>query len=242
MCVHAFRVAVLVLALLMPACGDQSPTSPSPTPAPSGPTNLSVSIPRELLNMGDTMPASVSPTVAGTWSTEPAGIAEITTSGQITGISAGRTTVVFTATSNGARGSAPLRVVPAFNGNWTGIHRVTFCEQSGGWLEANACSELQPNREYSIQLQLQQVDDQVTGRLRFDAAFSESFSAHISDDGHVRFRTTIRDGDVTVDVRDADIVSTEIGRITGAGFNTTWTQAGVSGDARTASVIVRLTR
>jgi hypothetical protein len=121
----------IVAAIAFAACGGDSSSSPS-----NGVGSISVTI-TSPLKVGQTAQASgiamfsggrTEPVTSG-WRSDTIAVATATDSGVITGVGNGN--AVISVSSGGQTGRQTIRVVPDYDGVWTGSYRVTTCSESG---------------------------------------------------------------------------------------------------------------
>ncbi len=160
--VYVSGPAATTLALLLAAsvaCDDSNgtPTTPSGT--------LQVTAPRATLGAGETIPLTVTsagaPVTGVSWVSTDSTVIAVSPAGQATAGRAGRATV--TATSASAAGSLALRVVPDYNGTWTGmsVRLQTSCNAAS---TSPICAPGAPTSG-TVTLRVTQVGDQITGTL-----------------------------------------------------------------------------
>jgi hypothetical protein len=152
--------AIAGLAFLFAGCGNNSST---PT-APSG--ALQVTTTRAILRAGETLPLTVTgpggaPVTGGTWTTSDASVLTVSPAGIATATRAGRVTV--TVTTGNASGSLALRVVPDYQGTWTGglaRPQITCSAASPAALCAPGAQTTG-----TLTLRVTQMGDQLTGTM-----------------------------------------------------------------------------
>lgn len=231
------------LVLLTIGCskGASTPTSPSGPTAPPPVTSVTVTLTRDLMNLGDSQTATVSPSVAGTWSIEPAALASASQDGRITGNASGRGKVIFV-TSAGVRGEADLRVVPAYSGTWAGFHVVERCAQTEGLADENICGDVPPNRDYPIDARFQQSGALVTGTLRLgELPRSVEVTVPIADDGAITIATHIVFGSSTFQLSQVRLNTADGRTLTGT-MSQRFTDTQTTGEVRIESVIRTMQR
>ena len=234
------RFGLLVASLAaMAACGGgkSGPTAPSATIQ-----SVNVSVTNELVFLGSSEQATASATLSngqtqspsGAWSSDNSGVATVDGNGRVSGVASGRATIIFSA--QGVTGSKSVRVVPRYQGQWSGSYAVRTCDQSGVWASEDFCSTFPINRVFPTNMTLTQgARDVVEGRIFLGTLSTDTFTAPIGVDGFVQPSATIRSGDITVDTL-WNMTSTTPGRIVGA-FQQTWRTAGLSGEMRVISDI-----
>ena len=132
--------------LLAVACSGDSggPTGPTP-PSPGATSSVSVTYPADhgTIYIGDQVQfeATVSSSGGGTqaatgavWASDAPGVATVSPSGLVTGVSAGEATISAQGPA-GERGSLRIRVFPRFHGRWEGDLNVTRIIVPPDWRE-----------------------------------------------------------------------------------------------------------
>ncbi|BCS35840.1 hypothetical protein TBR22_A50740 [Luteitalea sp. TBR-22] len=152
--------ALAGLAFLFAGCDNNSTTPTAPTGA------LQVTAARTVLRAGETLPLTVTgpagaPVTGGAWTTSDASVLTVGATGVATATRAGRVTV--TVTSGTASGSLALRVVPDYQGTWTGglARPQITCSPAS---TAAFCAPGAPTTG-TVTLRVTQVGDQLTGTL-----------------------------------------------------------------------------
>lgn len=154
--------AALLLALCLAAGAACDKSNGTPT-APSG--ALQISATRTTLQAGETMPLAVTsagaPATGVSWISSDATVVTVSPAGQATAGRPGRATV--TASSASASGSLALRVVPDYNGTWSGsvVRLQIACSAAS---TSALCAPGAPTGG-SMTLRLTQVGDQASGTL-----------------------------------------------------------------------------
>ena len=132
--------------LLAVACGGDSGGPTGPTPPSTGATSsVSVAYPADHgpIYIGDQLQfeAAVSSSGGGTqaatsavWASDAPGVATVSPSGLVTGVSAGEATISAQVPA-GVRGSLRIRVFPRFHGRWEGDLNVTRISVPPDWRE-----------------------------------------------------------------------------------------------------------
>lgn len=234
--IKCLYVCLLAVATTAIACGGNSGSATAPTP--STPTSITISSISDQLLLGgsETFIANGSGSVV-TWGTDAPTVASVDGSGKVTGMGSGMATVF--ADSKGVRGTKLIRVLPGFQGVWSGSYVVTGCTQTGTFAVINFCSNFGNNRVLPTNMTLTQTRDAVTGSI-FLGTLSGSGNGPVSTDGSLPFDGTIRDGDTTI-ITSWGLQSTVPGRMTG-GMNFIWRTTGVSGEIRVTTNIRDLNR
>ena len=237
-------VFVCAVALLASACGEESSapaTAPSPTTAS---INVTVDTP---IRMGATAQATgaaalsngQSQALTSGWQSDSPNVATVTATGLVTGVANGPATIFVI--SGGRQGQQSIRVVPDYQGTWTGRTVVTSCTQTGTFAAVNFCSEFAAGSSDPYSLSLAQTGLSMTARLSYSPTITGVPTAtSILADGTSSFSTTVvvPPGSITADVA---INSPNVGTLTGT-INEVWTVPGISGEGRLAQNITATTR
>lgn len=176
------RTAVVALFLTgLAACGGGgggSPTNPTPvTPTTPTPTTASVAIAAgtdmiviqgtAALTASATMSdGSSKPGVSAAWTSDATSVATVDSSGKVTGIGSGQATI--TATYDNLKATRTIRVVPDYQGRWTGEYRVLTCEDSGDFRDDEWCKGSLAKGTIRVSMTLTQSRDTVTGSWTHD--------------------------------------------------------------------------
>jgi hypothetical protein len=111
-----------------------------------------------------TMANGTTENVAATWSSDNASIASVDASGRVTGAGSGQ--AVISAIYSGLTATRSLRVVPDYQGRWSGDHSVPTCVDDGDWAMVDFCKDiLEDNMLFGLDLVLTQNRDTATGTL-----------------------------------------------------------------------------
>lgn len=164
--------ALLVAALSgLSACGGgSSPSAPTPSPTPTA-TTVSVSINpstdilkvqgTETFTVTATMSDGSSKAVSGTWASDATGIATMDAAGKVTGVAPGQASI--SVAYEGVRASRTIRVVPDYQGAWTGDYRVLSCQDSGDFRNEDWCRSALEDGVIKVSMTLTQSRDTVSG-------------------------------------------------------------------------------
>ena len=170
---HARNLSIVIIGLaLFGACGGGSDGGPQP----GGPTRLPASLAitpatdfvrlrsSEPLTAVATMTNGTTETVVATWSSDNTSIAPVDASGRVTGAGSGQ--AIVSAVYSGLTATRSLRVVPDYQGRWSGDHTVPTCVDDGDWARADFCKDiLEENPLFGLDLVLTQNRDTATGTL-----------------------------------------------------------------------------
>ena len=244
----------LPFVALFAACGDDnSPSSSSSTTAPS-PTTTAVTVTvSNPVRMGQTAQATGSETlsdgqtraITSGWLSDAAAVATVTNAGLVTGVANGRATIYVV--TGGRQGQQVVRVVPDYQGRWSGGLRVTSCTQTGIFANSPVCAESPVGTTYRYALGLSQTGEQMTATVDYGAPWLfPGANAPIRDDGTSAFTPSMSATDpevgITLSLETAfTINSTRLGELTGT-VNEVWRVPGFNGEVRLAQDIVGTTR
>ena len=244
-----YRVLLFVgFAAGLAACGGKSdsPIAPSATTS-----SISVTV-NSPVRMGQTTQVSgtsmlsngQSQPITSGWQSDATSVATVTDAGLVAGISNGRATIYVV--SGGRQGQQVIRVVPDYQGSWSGGLRVTACTQTGIFIQAGFCNEFPVNSTDSdYSLSLAQSGELMTARASFGSPLDfPSIAAPIQADGTSSFAPTVVVTDsgltLTVDATFA-INSPRVGELAGT-VSHIWRVPNVSGEARVVNDITGTTR
>jgi len=172
------RTAIVALFLTgLAACGGGgggSPTNPTPvTPTPTV-VSLSISPATDLVTIQGTVTLSATATMSdgttktasGTWASDAAPVATVDGTGKVTGVAPGQATV--TVTYENVKATRAIRVVPDYQGAWTGEYRILTCEDTGDFRADEWCEGSLEKGTIRVSLTLTQARDTVTGSWTHD--------------------------------------------------------------------------
>lgn len=150
-------LAALLLSIVSCGGGGTAPSTPAVTaPVLNGSTDL--------VFLGQT----VTFTATGTnvkWGGDQPSVANIdTNTGVVNGVGTGRVTIW--AENAGGRTTRLLRVLPSYNGSWTGSYTLTGCQATGDFALGGFCNNFFQGQVLSIGFQISQSRDSITGTLR----------------------------------------------------------------------------
>jgi hypothetical protein len=228
--------AAVFTVLLIAGCnkdsgGPSTPTTPTPTI-----NSIAIAIANEILVAGNTEQATATASfsngttqqVTGTWSTDNSAVATVDQTGRVTGQGSGRAALLFS--SGGVSASRQFRVVPNYQGQWSGSYFITGCSQSGTIAIVNFCRDFPNNRVLPMSMTLTQgTRDVVEGRTFLGTLQSDLLNGPVETDGAVQFSGIIRSGDTAIDIF-WRFNALQSGRLVG-GLRQTWRVAGVNGQA-----------
>jgi len=246
-CIDKNRLLLAVLWAPVAACGSETPGA---GPLQSTTTAITVTVPGPL-RMGQTAQATAAETlsdgqtrpITSGFSSDAAAVAAITNSGLVTGIANGRATISVVA--GGRQGQQGLRVVPDYQGRWSGGLRVTSCTQTGIFDDVDFCDDSPVGTTYHHALSLSQSGEQMTAVVDYGPPYVfPVIAAPVREDGTSAFTPSmsVTDSGITLTVDAAYTVnSTRLGELTGT-VNEVWRIPGFTGEGRLAQDIVATTR
>lgn len=239
------RTLVLMVLAAAVGCGGSGST---PTEASGSPASITVSSSSDQLHVGasETFTATAvmgngqtQAVTGGAWGGDAPGVATVeSASGRVTGVGSGMVTVFVD--YRGARGTKLIRVLPNFQGTWSGSYMVNGCSETGAFALADVCDEtFTTNRVLPMSMTATQTRDAVNGQFSLGTVAGTG-SGPVHTGGELSFVGTARSGDLSIDTT-WSMHSTQPGRITGAGrFIVRF--AGLSGEARVDVTIRDLNR
>jgi hypothetical protein len=239
------RLCPLVFLISLSACGGGSDARPTPTT-----TAVSLTVPGPL-RMGQTAQATATeslstgetrPVTSGFQSDAPT-VATVTTAGVVSGVANGRATIFVIA--GGRQGQQLLRVVPDYQGQWSGGLRITSCTESGIFAQTDFCDSFAPGTTYGYSLGIAQSGEQLTATASYgDPIAFPATTTQIRDDGTAAFAPTgtftVEGLTFTIETSYA-INSARVGELTGT-VGELWRIPNISGEARLQQEIVGTTR
>ena len=228
----------------MGACGGEGGSSPN---APTTPQSVTVNSSSDLLFLGASetftatasMPNGGSQSVTtGQWGSDAPSIASVeATSGRVSGVGSGMATIFVD--YQGRRGTKLIRVLPNYQGTWSGSYFVRTCSHAGDFARFNFCSNFPENRVLPTNMNLTQDRDRVQGRF-FLGTLGGDGSGPVQGNGELRLSGAVQDPAATIEVS-WTLNSTGAGRITGS-LSFLWRATGLSGDMRVSAEVRDLNR
>lgn len=242
------RVLMLLVLGTVAACGD-SDSSGSPTSSSSTTTGVAVTV-SSPLRMGQTAQASGTETRSGGqtqnittgWLSDAPAVATVTGAGLVTGVANGRATIYVVA--GGRQGQQVIRVVPDYQGRWSGVLRVTSCTESGIFAQVDFCDEFPAGSTDGYTLALAQSGELMTATASYGGPAFPGVAAPVREDGTSAFtpQMSITESGVTLTLDAAfNINSLRVGELTGT-VNEVWRVPNVTGEGRLTQDIVATTR
>ena len=230
------RYFPLITVLVVIGCGGE-PTKPSATT-----TAVTVTLPSPLIatktaqasataSMSD---GQATPVTTG-WRSDVPTIATVTETGLVTGLTNGSANIYVL--SGGRQGTATLRVVPNYQGQWRGSYVVRSCTQSGVFTQSNFCGSTPANTVLPTSMTLTQNGAAISGQFFLGTLSFTPFTGPVEGDGSVAFTGASTSGSsISIDVS-WRINAALDGRLTGR-HTQVWRATGLSGEGRIESDIV----
>ena len=236
------RRAVTLMAMcglcVISACGGDSGGGSS---SPAAPTVSAPAIngTTDMVYIGQ----SVTFTAVGTgvkWGGDAPSVATIdATTGIATGVGTGRVTIW--AENAGGRTTRLLRVLPSYNGSWSGSYAITGCQSAGGWALAGYCGSFYAGQVLNMNFQIAQNRDQVTGAFAFGSLVGTLNSGVVNEDGSLPLSGTIVEGNNTIQLQNLRATSPSAGTMKGQ-FDQVWGNSTFTGTGRLSCDIRNVTR
>jgi len=232
----AFAFLLTLVACVASACGASSPTGPS-TPAAVAPT---ISTSADLVLIGQTVPFEA--TGGGTikWGGDSPSVANIdTTTGRVTGVGTGRVTIW--AENAGGRTTRLLRVLPSYNGTWSGSYTLQSCQSVGDYSLGKFCGQFFQGQVLSIAFNITQNRDAVSGTFALGSLQGTLNTGVVNEDGSLPLSGIINSGTSTVQLSNLRATSPSAGTMRGS-FDQIWSSSALSGTGRLMADIRDVTR
>jgi len=241
------RVLIVLGLATVAACGDSdsgSPTSASPTTTAVA---VTVSSP---LRMGQTAQASGTETQSGGqtqsitsgWLSDAPAVATATGAGLVTGVANGRATIHVVA--GGRLGQQVIRVLPDYQGRWSGGLRVTSCSETGIFAQLDFCDDFPNGSTGGYTLALAQSGELMTATASYGDPAFPGVAAPVREDGTSAFtpQLSVTDSGLTLTIDAAfNINSLRVGELTGT-VDEVWRISNVPGEGRLVQNIIGTTR
>jgi hypothetical protein len=171
--------------------------------------------------------------VTGTWRSEGPAVATVDSNGRVTGVGSGETAI--SAESDGARATPrTIRVLPDYQGRWSGDWRLAGCTPDGDWARTDICRDVPVGTLLPFGLTLTQNRDTATGTATLDdVAGPVQGSIRLAGQLGVGGTFTFTDQGITIDVTvtDWETTTTDNQRMTGR-FVVVFRAAGLQGSVR----------
>jgi hypothetical protein len=168
------HVFIILLVLSPAACGggggSSSPTTPTPVTPAATTASVAIAASTDMIAIQGTTifianatmsDGSSKPGVSATWTSDAASVATVDSSGKVTGVGSGQATI--TAAYDTVRATRTIRVVPDYQGSWTGDYTVLSCSDSGTFRSEDWCKAALADGIIHVTMALTQTRDAVTG-------------------------------------------------------------------------------
>lgn len=239
--VPCFRLVTASLLVLSGACGGgSSPTAPAVTT-----TGITISGTTDMLRVQEnvTFTAVASRSDGSTqtvneWASDAPTVLSINAStGVATGLAAGQATI--TARNGGVTATRLVRVVPHYQGAWTGRYMVVACSSTGDYLAFGWCGAIQ-GRELPFALTLSQTRDTVNGTVSF-GEYTGSVSGSMALNGALTISGVAVSGSNSLSISSWATNSLAFGVMTGT-FSQRTSSTVLNGSASHTNEILSATR
>lgn len=234
-------IPILIACVSVAACGGSSGTAA----APSATTN-SIQVTLESpVKVNATAQATAMATLSnGTtqaittgWQSDSPSVATASASGVVTGIGNGRATIFVVA--GGRQGQQVIRVLPDYQGQWSGNYAISNCQQTGVFITENFCTQVNGGTA-PVSMTITQGGESVNGSFLLGSVPFAAFTGPIGADGSAGF--TSNNTDATLLINAAWTVNAQSdGRMTGT-VRQTWRVSGQVGQGTFDGTIVSMTR
>lgn len=241
----------VALACTTAACEGESSGSTPTAPSPAAPSATAVSVTvKSPLRMGESAQAAGTATlgngqsqnVVSGWRSDAPGVATVTDAGMATAVANGRATIYVV--TGGRQGQQVIRVVPDYQGQWTGMLRIASCAQTGVFVELGLCNEVPVGSTEGFDLGFTQEGENVNARMFFGENGSQTIAAPIAGDGTVAFSgsTTFTEEGIRLMLDTAwQVDSPRVGALSGR-VTDVYRFAGFPGEGRVTYDIVSASR
>lgn len=237
--VRSATVAALLVSTL--ACnGGSSPTAPAVST-----TAVSISGTTDMMRVQENVTFSaVASRSDGTtqavteWASDAPSVLSINaSSGVATGLSAGQATI--TARNGGTTATRLVRVVPQYQGSWSGRYTVAACTASGDFLTYGWCTSIQ-GRDLPFSLTLSQTRDTVSGTVTF-GEYTGSVSGSMAVGGTLTIAGAAISGGTSLSISSWSTNSLTFGSMTGS-FSQRVSSSSSTGSASHTNTILSAAR
>lgn len=223
---------VAVLGLAVPSACGGSPSSPGGGDGTPTVSSIAVTVTTPL-KVGQSAQATATATlsngateaVTSGWQSDAAGVATVSAIGVVAGVANGNATISIQ--SGGRQGQQVVRVVPDYDGTWTGTYLVTSCAESGYFTDQRFCAGTL-NTSAPVRFTLTQSGTAVSSVFRLGQLSFPATAPTIAADG------SLATGDTTLAETVRIVASWMLQQATaGALTGTTrqrWTVAGQTGE------------
>jgi len=233
--VLALALVVGIALFLTPGCGGDSSSGPA-TPSAVAPTITGTT---DMVYIGQRVTFTASGTSV-TWGGDSPSVATVdAATGVVTGIGTGRVTIW--AENTGGRATRLLRVLPSYNGTWSGSYSLTGCQATGDFAAIGFCGVFFQGQILNIGFGVTQSRDQVTGTFSLGEIQGMLASSVVNEDGSLPLTGVVNDDDITIQLQNLRATSPSAGTMKGQ-FDQVWSGAGASGTGRLVCEIRDVTR
>lgn len=234
------RFLSAILAIGLASCGGKGATPTNPTPTPTI-TGLTIASTTDLMKIGQSETFTLTATMSdgttrpatGTWRSDSPAVATVDSTGRVTGVASGETSI--SADSGNARATPrAIRVLPDYQGRWAGDWRVTSCTTDGDWARTDICRDVPVGSLPSLALALTQDRDNAAGTATLDDV-TGPVQGPVRPGGQLNlggaFTTTDEGIVLDITISDWETVTTDNQRMTGR-FTLAFRAAGLQGSVR----------
>src|SRR5687767_9143925 len=145
-------------SILVLACGGEGGSAPAAPAATVQTITVNSSSDLVFLGASETFTATASMSNGGSqavsggvWGSDAPSAASVeSASGRVTGAASGMATIFVD--YQGRRGTKLIRVLPNYQGTWSGSYFIRTCSQSGDFARFNFCSNFPENRVFPTNL------------------------------------------------------------------------------------------
>ena len=222
--------SIVLFALGLCAC--DSATGPSKVSEAPSTQSVVISLATPLVVGGSAQATAVAtlsngttqPITTGFLSDTPT-VAMVSDGGVVTPVEAGAANIYVV--SGGRQGTKNIRVVPSFDGRWSGSYYVTECSQTGDFAAARLCDSFPVNRVLPYNLALSQSGESVSGTGYLGSLEFANCAATIGPGGDVALEATYQEDTGTITAR-WNLTSPAAGKLNGT-IQSVWRDSGASG-------------
>ncbi|MCX6539239.1 MAG: Ig-like domain-containing protein [Acidobacteria bacterium] len=161
------------------------------------------------------------------WSTDAVSVMTVdAVTGSATGVAAGKATLI--ASHDGVVGTRLIRVVPDYQGTWSGSYRVSSCSDTGDYTTFGWCNTVR-GQVLPLTLSLSQTRDTVSGTITI-YEYTGATSGPIADNGVITLSGTAVNGNASMTITKWSTTAASPGLMTGS-FSIRNTSTDLSGSA-----------
>lgn len=229
---HVMCVVVLLALFGLVACGDSNsnPSGPS-TPVVTA-QSITVTMASPVVVGGTAQATAVATMTNGTtqnitsgFKSDIPGVATVTDAGMVTGVAAGAANIYVV--SGGQQGTKNIRVVPNYDGKWSGSYYVTSCSQTGIFALADLCDTFSVNKVMPYNMSLSQSGSSVSGAFAMGTLVFSQSSNTIDGGGQLALNGSYSSGTTSINAS-WSLTCPTAGRLNGT-LQHTWRDSGYSG-------------